>query len=298
VTSSGAPLLSISDLSIRFGGVAALDHVSFDIAPNQIVGLIGPNGAGKTSLFNCISRLYQPSAGAIRFDGHELLRLRPHHVIRLGIARTFQNVALFGRMSVLDNVLVGDHARIQSNTITSALRLPSAARAEREAVDRALQALDIVDMRGYAHIPAGALPFAIQKRVELARALVSRPRLLLLDEPAGGLDHAEVGELARLIRSIHGEFDLTVLVVEHHMNLVMSISDHVVVLSFGRKIAEGKPEAVRNDAAVVEAYLGVADRSAAAAAHSADSAHSPQPPSPASGRGGPGGPEGVWGRPP
>jgi branched-chain amino acid transport system ATP-binding protein len=263
VTSGAArALLSIQDLSIRFGGVAALDHVSFDIAANQIVGLIGPNGAGKTSLFNCVSRLYQPSGGSITFDGHELLRLRPHHVIRLGIARTFQNVALFGRMSVLDNILVGDHARIRSNTLSSALRLPTARQHEREATERALQALDIVDMRQHASSPAVALPFAVQKRVELARALVCKPRLLMLDEPAGGLNHTEVRELSELIQRIHAEYQLTILLVEHHMNLVMRISHQVVVLSFGRKIAEGAPDEVRNNPAVVEAYLGTSSAAA------------------------------------
>jgi branched-chain amino acid transport system ATP-binding protein len=249
-------VLSVRDVSLRFGGVAALDHVSFDVADGQIVGLIGPNGAGKTSLFNCISRMYHPHAGSILFDGQELLALKPHHVIHRGIARTFQNVALFGRMSVLDNVLVGDHARIRSDTIASALRLPRARRAEADAVERALMALDEVGLRGIAGLPAGSLPFAIQKRVELARALVSKPRLLLLDEPAGGLTHTELQELSVLIRRIHADFQLTVLLVEHHMNLVMSISDQVVVLSFGRKIAEGTPDVVRSNAAVIEAYLG------------------------------------------
>jgi branched-chain amino acid transport system ATP-binding protein len=259
---SDEALLSVRDLSLRFGGVAALDKVSFATAAGQIVGLIGPNGAGKTSLFNCISRLYQPAAGSIRLEQRELLRLRAHEVIRLGIARTFQNVALFSRMRVLDNVLVGDHYRTGSGVLASALRLTTARRAEWQAVERALAALDIVDMRQFASAHAGSLPFAVQKRVELARALVSEPRLLLLDEPAGGLNHTEVRELGELIKRIQAHYRLTVLLVEHHMNLVMTISDRVVVLNFGRKIAEGTPDVVRNNPAVIEAYLGTAGAAA------------------------------------
>src|SRR5579859_5144221 len=225
-----APLLQIRDLSIRFGGVSALDHVSFDVREGQIVGLIGPNGAGKTSLFNCISRLYQPSGGVISMAGNDLLKLPPHQVIHLGISRTFQNVALFGRMNVLDNVLVGEHSRITSGPLSSALRFRGARRSERAAVADALQALEIVDMQRYAPVLASSLPFALQKRVELARALVAKPRLLLLDEPAGGLNHTEVRELSELIRRIHSQYQLTVLLVEHHMSLVMGISDQVVVL--------------------------------------------------------------------
>jgi len=265
VTDRGAqPLLSVRDVTLRFGGVLALDDVSFEIQRGQIVGLIGPNGAGKTSLFNCVSRLYQPAQGSIRFQDSELLRLKRHEVIRLGIARTFQNVALFPRMTVLDNVLVGDHVHIASDTLASALKFGRARTAEREAQARALAALDVVGLRSVAGAYAAMLPFPVQKRVELARALVSHPKLLLLDEPAGGLTHTDLRDLSELIRRIHDAFDLTVLLVEHHMNLVMSISDHVVVLSFGRKIAEGSPDEVRSNPAVIEAYLGAGTAGAAA----------------------------------
>ena len=243
-------LLAVENVTRRFGGIVALAEVSLTLEPGDIGGLIGPNGAGKTTLFNLITRLYRPNEGRIVFDGNDLTRTRPHRIVRLGIARTFQNVVLFQNMTVLENLLVGAHSRMRPF-------------GERRGRRQALEALEYVQLVDVADRLPGGLPFGTLKRVELARALVARPRLLLLDEPAGGLNHEEVGELAGVIRKVREDFDLTVLLVEHHMNLVMSVCDRVHVLNFGRSIAAGTSAEVRANPEVIEAYLGADDSAAA-----------------------------------
>jgi branched-chain amino acid transport system ATP-binding protein len=250
------PLLRITGVTVRFGAIVALNEVSFDVRRGEILGLIGPNGAGKTTLFNCLSRLVEIERGDIALEGRSLLAVPRHEIARAGIGRTFQHLALFETMSVLDNVLVGNHVRGHGGFIADALRSRGLVHGERRAREQARELLERMELTAIAGTPVGGLPFAVKKRVELARALASEPKLVLLDEPAGGLNHEEVDRLGELIRTIRGAFGVTILMVEHHLNFVMRVSDRVVALDFGRTLAEGTPAEMQAHPEVIRAYLG------------------------------------------
>jgi branched-chain amino acid transport system ATP-binding protein len=251
-------MLTIEGITVRFGGVLALDQVGFDVARGEICGLIGPNGAGKTTLFNCLSRLYRFDEGAIAFEGRPLTRYPIHRVAALGIGRTFQNLALFRSLTVRENIMIGGHCRTHGGFFANAVALPLVRREERLLQSRAAELAEFLGLASVTERIVADLPFGTQKRVELARALAAEPKLLLLDEPAAGLNHQELGELRDVILQVRNRLGVTILLVEHHMNLVMTVSDHVVALNFGRKIADGTPAEIRQHADVIAAYLGTA----------------------------------------
>ncbi|MBC7242850.1 MAG: ABC transporter ATP-binding protein [Anaerolineae bacterium] len=249
-------ILELHGVTKQFGGLVAVSAVDLEVPQGSIFSIIGPNGAGKTTLFNCISGFYRPEAGRIIFDGVSLVGLRPDQIAALGIARTYQNIRLFGRMTAIENILVGQHSRLKSGLAGALFRLPRTRREEQEALDKAHQLLDFVGLSGYGDMFAHNLPYGQQRRLELARALASEPRLLLLDEPAAGMNPRETEELMAFIRRIRDELHLTILLIEHDMRVVMGISDIVAVLDFGEKICEGTPQEVRCNPRVIEAYLG------------------------------------------
>lgn len=258
---NGLPMLRVDGVTLSFGGVTALLDVGFEVRRGEIFALIGPNGAGKTSMLNCISGLYRPQQGSILFTGadgvsHELTHLKPNQIARLGIARTFQNIELFRHMSVLDNLMLGRHVHMQGNVLTCGLYWGRQRREEIAHRERVEDIIDFLEIENIRHKPVGTLAYGLQKRVELGRALALDPALLLLDEPMAGMNVEEKEDMARFILDTNQERDVTIILIEHDMGVVMDISDRVTVLDFGRKISEGQPEQVRTDPLVIQAYLG------------------------------------------
>ena len=251
------PLLRVDDITVRFGAVQALSDVSVDIHRGEIVAIIGPNGAGKTTLINVISGFYHPQKGRILFEGKDRTQLRPYDVAALGVARTFQNVALFKGMTVLDNIMTGRLLKMRGHFLLDAIYWGPARREELEHRAAAERVIDFLEIQAIRKTPAGRLPYGLQKRVELARALAAEPQLLLLDEPMAGMNVEEKEDMSRFILDVHDEFGTTIALIEHDMSVVMDISDRVVALDYGRKIADGTPDAVRKDRVVIDAYLGV-----------------------------------------
>ena len=255
---SAAPILQVSGLCMRFGGLLAVDHVAFDVAPQEVFAIIGPNGAGKTTVFNCISGFYQASEGQIQLAGQSIAGHSSHQVANQGVVRTFQNVRLFKAMTALENLLVAQHRQSRAPLLAGIFNTASYRRSEAEKIERALQWLDVMGLREFANREAGNLAYGHQRRLEIARCMITGPRLLMLDEPAAGLNPQEKKDLQQLIDQLRRDWGVTVLLIEHDMGVVMGVSERILVMEYGKPIALGVPEAIRNDERVIKAYLGEA----------------------------------------